>query len=134
MSHNTPGKPGQPPAPPAQTVASVNWAEALAAVNQDRELLCDVIDAFLSEAPKLLVNVRQALEEKNAELLHHAAHTLKGNMRFFGVVSAVEPALALEQMGKKGEFADAADRLAVLESEMSRLFPALHEFIGREKC
>ena len=46
----------------------------------------------------------------------------------------LEPALALEQMGKKGEFADAADRLAVLDSEMSRLFPALREFIGREKC
>jgi HPt (histidine-containing phosphotransfer) domain-containing protein len=94
-------------------------------------LLCEVIDAFLSEAPKLVANVRHAIEAKNAELLHRSGHTLKGNMRFFGVVSAVEPALALEQLGKKGQFAEAAEVLPVLEKEMDRLLPALRDFLGR---
>jgi hypothetical protein len=58
----------------------VDWSEALEMTGGDRDLLIEVIEAFQTETPQLLQNMKQAADSQNAELLHRSAHTLKNAM------------------------------------------------------
>ena len=127
------GEDSQQPSLPDQASAEVDWPAALSAVNGDGELLRDVVEAFLDEAPQLLAQIDQAIEDEDAAELRRAAHTLKGSMRFFGCHLACEHAFRLETMGKEQELRDAASRLDVLQQEMTRLTPKLLDYVGRSE-
>ena len=97
------------PAPdePVQTVPldmqRVDLAQALHAVNGDRDLLRQIFDAFLEECPILLNNIQQALANGDAKACHMAAHTLKGAVRTFGAERASGLASDMEAGGKAGD-------------------------------
>jgi len=125
------GTPPRSDPPPNVTAGVVDWSEAMGAVNGDRELLKDVVEAFLEESPRQLSEIRQALDVEDFELLRRAAHTLKGSMRIFGAHVANEHAMRLESMGRDHTLDDATEALAVLERELARLTPILMQFVGR---
>jgi protein-histidine pros-kinase len=97
----------------------------LAELDGDLELLNELIDTMMAEAPKLLHEIRAAVEAADPTLVARGAHTLKGAVSNFGARGAADAALRLEQMGRSGELADAATALAVLEVEMKALAEAL---------
>ncbi len=105
----------------------IDWADALNAVNGDKALLKDVMEAFIEEAPQLLDEIGQAVRAGNAAELRRAAHTLKGSLRFFGAHVATEHAFRLETMGKNEELTDASESLDKLASELSRIQSELTE-------
>jgi HPt (histidine-containing phosphotransfer) domain-containing protein len=111
--------------------ASLDWSEALAAVNNDHELLKDVVEAFLEEAPKLLSEIRHSIDAGDAIVLRRAAHTLKGSVRIFAAHQANELAYRLETMGREQSFDHADETYGGLVAEMERLFPHLFEYVGR---
>jgi Hpt domain len=57
--------------------------------------------------------------------VHLAAHTLEGALTHFGALAAYDAALGLELRGRAGDLAGAPEALAALETELSRLEPAL---------
>jgi PAS domain S-box-containing protein len=81
----------------------VDWKTALSAVQGDRELLQDVVSAFLEEYQDLTVEIRTALEKQDAKTVRRVAHTIKGSMRCFAAHEACEAAYALECHGRNGE-------------------------------
>src|SRR5262249_48200346 len=87
-------------------------------VGGDIEVAAELASAFLAESPGLLEAVRQAVQSKNPMALNRAAHALKGAVANFGVNSAVQSALALEELGLSGHVRGAAGRLAHLESQI----------------
>ena len=109
-------------------IASVDWAKALEVVQGDRDLLREIVEAFLTEYPQLLEQIRSSIDTENNELLHRAAHTLKGSMRYFGITQAFEQAYALECMGRDSQFSEAEDQLALLIAEIDRIEPELSRF------
>ncbi len=109
----------------------IDWNHALSGVNGDEALLRDVTEAFLEEAPQLLGEIHRAIDQADPAVLHRAAHTMKGSLRFFGVHVAYEHAFRLETMGRRGEFEDAAETLAILEAEWARIVKVLLKFVGR---
>ena len=111
----------------------VDWNEAFHSVNGDRQLLRDIVEAFLDESPRLLASIRDAIEKQDAPTLQRVAHTLKGSTTYFGAARASETALQLETMGKQAELAHAPHALVDLEREMARLTPILVDYI-RERC
>ena len=106
----------------------VDWAAALHSVDNDRELLIDVIDAYLTESPTLLENIRRAVADKDPKSLQRAAHTLKGPSHSLGCARVFECCWQLEQLGRNESTTGASQLLATLETEMEQLLEALRQY------
>ena len=46
---------------------------------------------FLEEHPRRIDEIRRAIDTSDWELLHRAAHTIKGSMRYFGAACGFRP-------------------------------------------
>src|SRR5262249_35633191 len=102
-------------------VQAWNRATALDRIGGDEKLLNDLCHIFLEESPKLLLALRQALEDGDAEGVMRAAHSLKGETSYLGAVGASEAARQLEQIGQSKDLSHAHDTLALLEREIASL-------------
>lgn len=109
--------------------SDVDWPKALRAVGGDRDLLKNVIQAFLHEAPRLIQQIRAALESRDTKTLMRAAHTIKGSLRFLGSPQACDLALRLEEMSQAGQLTDAGQELSALQAEIERLHAPLVAFV-----
>jgi two-component system, sensor histidine kinase and response regulator len=117
----------------AEPAESVDWSAALDAVQQDRDLLAEVIGAFLEECPELMGAIRNALNCADAPALRIAAHRLKGSMRYFGATRAFDQAYILETLGRDGRLAEAPAAIARLDHLVSQLSPQLASYLGANK-
>ncbi len=68
--------------------ARIDWAAARVIVLEDEDLLREIVEAFLSEAEPLAVELSTALTSADARAVARLAHTLKSNLRTFGVLCA----------------------------------------------
>lgn len=75
------------------------------------EILADLIDIFLEEAPKHLETMERALEEDAPDDLRIAAHTLKSSAGQLGAKGLAEQAKDLEAIGEGGDISGAADEV-----------------------
>jgi CheY-like chemotaxis protein len=89
-------------------------------IGNDESLLREVTDIFLEETPKLLARLHEAVASQSAEVLERTAHSLKGELAYFGS-SATDLARELERMGREHDLAEAAGRLASFEAEVTSL-------------
>jgi len=105
-----------------------DWSDALRTVQGDRELLREIVDAFLQESPRLMAEIRQAISVGDAAALRLAVHTLKGSMRYFGARRAYDHAYELEKLGQGGDLGNSQAALDVLEEEIARLTPILLDY------
>ena len=127
ITHRLAGEPGlAPPMAPAAT-ATVDWADALVAVNGDRETLQSVVEAHLEEAPKLLAQMQLAMPQQDASGLQRASHTLKSSLRFFGAVEAAELAWKLELQAKEGSF----DNVPAMITQLTQLVEQINQVLAQ---
>ena len=121
----------QPPLPQADDDL-IRWSDALQSVEGDRELLKELVAAFLEDAPRLMTGVREAIRDRDATALQRAAHALKGSMLAVGAVDPSQRAADLETKGASGHLNQTDMIFAVLEQNMGLLLPALAKF-ARDK-
>jgi CheY-like chemotaxis protein len=95
------------------------------------ELLPSLLDNFFDDAPKLIANARQALEQEAVTDLRRAAHTLKSNSRDFGAMALAEAARKLEAESKAGMPQNAAAMIERMEEEFAKAKPSLEDARGR---
>jgi HPt (histidine-containing phosphotransfer) domain-containing protein len=88
---------------------------AMIRVGGDTELLKELAQLFLEEYPRLLAELRAAHESGDADLVERTAHGLKGSIANFGAQQAVEAALRIEQLGRRGELGPVAELLYTLD-------------------
>lgn len=79
----------------------IDWDVARHAVGGDEDLLRDVAQAFLVEAPSQLEGIRKSLETNDAPVLRRMAHTLKSSARIFGIQSVCDLCFSIELSGKE---------------------------------
>jgi len=91
----------------------------------DIEFARRVSGAFLESTPRLMTDIRDALDSSDFKRLASAAHTLKGAVSNFPAKRAMEAAATLEALGKSEQFGGAEQAWAMLVSEMESLRPAL---------
>jgi HPt (histidine-containing phosphotransfer) domain-containing protein len=101
---------------PAAIVAAFGGGDALAR---------DAARAFLTEAPRLLARVREALATDDAGALARAAHTLKSAIGNFPAPDGVEAAQRLEDRGRRGDLRGAEADCVALEHALAPLNAAL---------
>ena len=98
---------------------------ALAAVDGDLELMAELAELFLSDAPGLVEEIRCSVREGDAQALRRSAHTLKGAASNFRAQATVQAALCLECMGRDEDLGDAEQALERLLHELDHLNPQL---------
>ncbi|HUR61025.1 MAG TPA: Hpt domain-containing protein [Candidatus Thermoplasmatota archaeon] len=81
----------------------------------DVEVVKELIQSYLGEAPRLLAEARQATAARDAGTLQRAAHTLKSTSATFGAMELSEASKALEHAAKDGAVPEAS-RLDGLEA------------------
>ena len=117
------------PAPEESIASPVNWEEALARVEGDRQLLADMAKLFLEDGPELFSEVRAAVAQRDSKALERTAHALKGSTANFSARATYEAALNLEQIGRGGDLTAAEEACGVLEQELERLWPAIEAMV-----
>lgn len=79
------------------------------------ELINDVIDAFLDDAPKMIAAMQAALDSHDVESFRRNAHSMKSNADTFGATALAAVARELEAMGRAGDL-NVGNRLEVLRT------------------
>jgi HPt (histidine-containing phosphotransfer) domain-containing protein len=106
-------------------LANLDRAIALERVGGDEELLREIAALFLDEYPKMMTEIRAALEQGNAKALEQASHSLKGSVGNFGADHAYQAALRLETIGRGRDLSAAAQAYQDLVRALDSLRPAL---------
>lgn len=109
-------------------------AEALAKMDGDWELFQECAEIFKEDSPKLMAEIREAIETKDPTRLNCAAHTLKGGLSYLGARVPQELALQLEISGNIGDLTGALERFVALENEIEILRGSLAIFICDPAC
>jgi len=119
------------PSPEAGT-GVVDFEQLKACVGDDPELLADVIQLFLADAPTTLTNISCAIAGQESPALAMAAHRLKGSLATLGAPAAAETAGLLEAMGREGELAGATALHERLQREVDAVSESLRLWIGKK--
>ncbi len=117
----------------AQTGPGSTWEPQiiLEKIGGDEELLREVMEIFLEETPKLLVQLRTAVAGGQAHAVERMAHTLKGELSYFGAGAAVH-ARELEAIGRINDLRNAEQLLHLSEREVEGLMSAMRRAIHGE--
>lgn len=100
-------------------------AAMLQMVGGDTAFLVEMIDEYLQDTPEQLVAMQQALVAGEVAELRRVAHTVKSNSASFGARRLEALCSMLEQQGKQGVLADAAELLEQVVVEYARVKAAL---------
>ena len=85
-----------------------------------RNLLRKMLSLFAEDSPRMLADIRRAIDERDASALKLASHALKGSVANFAAPTAVAAALALEVMAREGNLGGAERAYQELEDELAR--------------
>ena len=111
-------------------IPDIDLRHALDAVEGDEDLLRSVVQVFLEEYPKLIVELDQAIRDKDVTVATRAAHTIKGATRIFEYEPVTELSKTLEQHGREAEFEAAEKLFPKLQAECERLSRRLKAFLN----
>ena len=85
---------------------------------------------FISQEPKRIREIKEALQSQDVERLRHLAHALKGGAATIGVHRVRDCCLALEKASKENDLNTAKDLIPNLESEMRNAYAYMFNFLA----
>jgi HPt (histidine-containing phosphotransfer) domain-containing protein len=85
----------------------------------------ELVETFFKEAPGLLTEMGQALNDGDAETFRRSAHSLKSNGASFGAMQLASLARKLEYMGRDGRLYEAGPKLPQVEIAYEQAAEAL---------
>jgi CheY-like chemotaxis protein len=89
------------------------------------KMIPELIDLFFVTAEPLVEEIRSAVQNEASDKLFRAAHTLRPGSAHLGAARLAALCAELEAIGKSGQLAGAATKLADFEAEFSRVKVAL---------
>lgn len=90
-------------------------------VGGDPEFLAELIDEFLSDAPRQLELLREAAAAEDAEEARRAAHSLRGNARTFGAATLAALCQEAESAAGAGDLRAVLARLEAIDAAWSEV-------------
>ncbi len=82
---------------------TIDEVAALAALNGDRQLLCELAQIFVEDTPMLLEQIDMALETDRVDVARRLVHSLRGLSSTFYATPSTEIAKQLEEAASKGQ-------------------------------
>lgn len=103
------------------------WDEskALKQLDGDKDLLTDMINLFLIEAPKQLIELSRVQTQNDLSSIAHIAHNIKGTIAHFCAEEAKSCAIKLEQAARNEQFEDIHKLTEALVNAISDLINQL---------
>ena len=114
-----------PEAAPIERAMLNTMVEGLDPESAD-EMVRELVELYLADAPGQLESVRAAIGAANPGRLRESAHGLKGASANLGAKPLAAACLELEKLGHSGSVEGAAELLAKLEREFERARAALN--------
>lgn len=99
----------------------------------DFDLFKELAQLFLSDSPKLVTAIEEAINNKNSEKIGKSAHTIKGAVANFSAEKAFSAALELEKIGKGHEIERTDDAFKKLMAEIENMRKALQLMIEENR-
>jgi PAS domain S-box-containing protein len=109
----------------------VDWNDAMETVGGDRDLLCELLEVFLTERESMIDEIRRALESENSQELRRTAHALKGALNHLGAAPVARLAAELETAGVTNSWTGTAETLIKLEESTKQLTIEFQAFKNR---
>lgn len=78
------------------------------------DLINELIDAFLDDAPRMIAAMRAGLEARDVESVRRNAHSMKSNAETFGATELAGVAREVEALARAGDL-NVGNRLEILE-------------------
>lgn len=103
---------------PQNQVSPVDLTELLISLDGDKQVLRELVEHSIEFFPQHLMEIKSAIEKKDAPALRHSAHALKGEVANFGAQKAYSRLLELEIKGRNSEFEGALELLKLAEIEL----------------
>ncbi len=97
-----------------------------------KEVLVEVIDSYLEDAPNLVQAIAKAFTHEDATALYHAAHTLKSTSATLGATNLSQLCRNLETIGRTSTVKNAVAIVSQVEAEYETVQAALQ--IERQAC
>jgi signal transduction histidine kinase/CheY-like chemotaxis protein len=120
-----PGEPSMPASSPrpSHDLPAGDWDPALTLerLEGDQALLAEVIGIFLDEAPRQLESLRRAIRNDDRAAAAETAHSLRGQLGYFGVTEISARARRLEDLARAGDLAAASLELPGFAAEIETL-------------
>jgi PAS domain S-box-containing protein len=113
--------------PGARAPCFLDRAVLLSRVGGKEARMRQIIDVFLEESSRLMLEMRDAIASGDPSRLKRPAHSLKGAVGIFAVPAASEAAQKLEALATGGSLSGAEDVYTELEHVLNRLRTALAE-------
>lgn len=111
--------------------AEIDWDQALEGTDGDRQLLADVIGAFLETLGDALTGIETTSQKRDASLLQRRAHSLKGELLAIGATQAAERAKELEMVARQNQLDHVDAIVADLMNVVSQLREPLEHFCSQ---
>ena len=89
------------------------------------DFIGELVETFFEEGPKLLQEMRQALDDGDADTLRRSAHSLKSNSASFGATIMAAQARELEFLARDGKLMDAQEKMPGFEDAYEQAVEAL---------
>ena len=96
----------------------------------DPSFIRELVALFGETAPGELAELEEALAVRDADLVAHWAHSLKGAARNMGAEPLALAAFALERAGRAGDLEQGATLVAELRAALERTEAALARYRG----
>jgi len=105
----------------SDTDEPMNYDIALEEFMGKQEILIKVLNTFLKNAREQIKILRQAIIDKDTEVIKNQAHTIKGGAANLTAKKLSEIAFELETIGTSGKLKEADELMNKFEKEFSRL-------------
>lgn len=112
---------------PVGVLAVFDFSATVKNLNGDVELLKEVVELFVDDAPNQLQALETAIQEGDANAIEHNAHTLKGSSSCVGAEKMRQQASQLEILGQYANFDASAKRFDALQTSFEELKIAVHD-------
>ena len=112
---------------------AVDLPDLLLRVDNDHDLLCELIEMFKEEFPRVLQSLQQSVVREDIKNVEVTSHALKGMLSGLSVTRAAAIASQLEQMGRDRKSSGITETLALLEHEVANLLPELDAYTAQAK-
>jgi two-component system, sensor histidine kinase and response regulator len=110
----------------------MNVDDALRRLGDDKELLRDIIQIYLEDAPGIVEKIHNALDQADTNALQRAAHSLKGLAATLSASEFVGAAARVEYLAATRNLSEAPKAVAEVDQHVSDLNAAVQQILRRK--
>ncbi|MCA9062618.1 MAG: response regulator, partial [Planctomycetaceae bacterium] len=106
-----------------------DWKHALASCGNDKDLLMELCSVFVSEAERLLNEIKETVEQGDVQGLARKSHTLKGSVELFGKNDVFLVVRELEDLARHDRMDDARNVFPTLLPPLNNLLDEVRRVV-----